>query len=182
MVDVASETQPERGSDVYLCVKGPVQYVCDRALAELIAPKDGVIGTGKGCRGRRRGHGRARRRHRGAVELPHVLAGDVHGGHSQETWDLFNTDESYHPCSIARLGPYPAASTYKAFTGLAALAYGFADTKSDLGLQGSWDGFDTGSPQMCWKHSGHGVLDFRGGVVNSCDVVFYEIAQALLPR
>ena len=31
VVEVASETQPERGSDVYLCVKAPVQYVCDRA-------------------------------------------------------------------------------------------------------------------------------------------------------
>ena len=178
VVEVASETQPERGSDVYLCVKAPVQYVCDRALAELIAPKDGVIGTGKGCAG--------------AVVVMDVRDGGIvalssyptfspetfTGAISQDTWDLFNTDESYHPMlNRAVSGTYPAASTYKAFTGLAALAYGFADTKRTWDCGGSWDGFDTGQPQMCWKHSGHGVLDFRGGVVNSCDVVFYDIGK-----
>ena len=178
VVEVASETQPERGSDVYLCVKAPVQYVCDRALAELIAPKEGVIGTGKGCAGAvvvmdvRDG---------GIVALssyptfsPETFTGTI----SLETWDLFNTDESYHPMlNRAVSGTYPAASTYKAFTGLAALAYGFADTKRTWDCGGSWDGFNTGQRQMCWKHSGHGVLDFRGGVVNSCDVVFYDIGK-----
>ena len=155
-----------------------MQYVCDRALAELIAPKDGVIGTGKGCAG--------------AVVVMDVRDGGIvalssyptfspetfTGAISQDTWDLFNTDESYHPMlNRAVSGTYPAASTYKAFTGLAALAYGFADTKRTWDCGGSWDGFDTGQPQMCWKHSGHGVLDFRGGVVNSCDVVFYDIGK-----
>ena len=73
-------------------------------------------------------------------------------------------------------GLYPAASTYKAFTGLAALEYGFADTSRTWSCSGEWDGWDTGDIQKCWKHSGHGTLDFRGGIVNSCDVVFYDIA------
>lgn len=178
VVEVASETQPERGSDVYLCVKAPVQYVCDRALAELIAPKEGVIGTGKGCAG--------------AVVVMDVRDGGIvalssyptfspetfTGAISQDTWDLFNTGESYYPMLNRVIsGEYPAASTYKAFTGLAALKYGFADTKRTWDCGGSWDGWDTGHPQKCWKHSGHGVLDFRGGVVNSCDVVFYDIAK-----
>ena len=30
---------------------------------------------------------------------------------------------------------------------------------------------------MCWNHSGHGTLDLRGGIVQSCDVVFYWIAH-----
>lgn len=178
VVEVTGETQPTRGSDLYLALKAPVQYVCDHALAELIAPKDGTIGTGKGCAGAvvvmdvRDG---------GVVALssyptftPETFTGTI----SQETWDLFNTDESYHPLlNRAVSGAYPAASTYKAFTGLAALKYGFADTKKTWDCGGSWDGFDTGQPQLCWNHSGHGTLDFRGGVVHSCDVVFYEIAK-----
>ncbi|RDB61274.1 penicillin-binding protein 2 [Gordonibacter sp. 28C] len=176
--EVASETQPSRGSDVYLTIKAPVQYVCDRALAALIAPENGVIGTGKGCAGAvvvmdvRDG---------GVVALssyptfsPETFTGSI----SQDTWDLFNTDESYHPMlNRAVSGTYPAASTYKAFTGLAALAYGFADTKRTWDCGGSWDGFDTGQPQLCWNHNGHGILDFRGGVTNSCDVVFYDIGK-----
>ena len=48
VVEVVSETQPTKGSDLYLTIKAPVQYVCDRALANLVAPVNGVIGTGKG--------------------------------------------------------------------------------------------------------------------------------------
>jgi penicillin-binding protein 2 len=31
----------------------------------------------------------------------------------------------------------------------------------------------------CWKRSGHGWLDMAGGVIQSCDIYFYEVAQAL---
>ena len=51
VVDVVSETKATRGSDVYLTIKGTVQYAADQALAELIAPSGGVIGTGKGVGG-----------------------------------------------------------------------------------------------------------------------------------
>ncbi len=40
---------------------------------------------------------------------------------------------------------------------------------------GSWDGFGSGDVQKCWKKQGHGTLDFRGGIVNSCDTVYYDI-------
>ncbi len=179
VVEVASETQPTRGSDLYLSIKAPVQYVCDRELAAIIAPKDGIIGTGKGVAGAvvvmdvRDG---------GVVAMssyptfsPKVFTGSI----SQETWDLYNTKESYYPLINRTVAAaYPAASTYKAFTGLAALEYGFADAKSTWTCGGSWDGFGSGDVQMCWNHGGHGTLDFRGGIVNSCDVVFYEIGKA----
>ena len=38
VVEVVSETQPTRGSDLYLCLKGPVQYAVDRELQQIIAP------------------------------------------------------------------------------------------------------------------------------------------------
>lgn len=178
IVEVVSETQPTKGSDVYLTIKGPVQYVCDRALAELIAPKDNTIGTGKGTAGAavvmdvRDG---------GIVAMasyptfsPEVFTGGV----SQDVYDLYQADESHLPMyNRAIQGTYPAASTYKAFTGLAALAHGFADASKTWNCTGSWDGWNSGDVQKCWKHSGHGTLDFRGGIVNSCDVVFYEIAK-----
>ncbi|MEG0016547.1 MAG: penicillin-binding protein 2 [Gordonibacter sp.] len=179
VIEITSETQPTRGSDVYLTLKAPVQYVADKALAALIAPKDGTIGTGKGCAGAavvmdvRDG---------GIVALssyPTFSPETFIGGISQETWDLFSTKESYEPLlNRAISGRYPAASTYKAFTGLAALAYGFADTKKTWTCTGSWDGFGSGDWQDCWNHNGHGTIDFRGGIVQSCDTVFYDIGKA----
>ena len=177
VVDVVSETKATRGSDVYLTIKGSVQYAADSALAELIAPGDGVIGTGKGVGGAvvamdvRDG---------GIVALASYPTFDPTnwvGGLSTEANAVYNSDEAHAPLqNRVTAGLYAAASTFKPFTGLAGLEYGFAEGRT-WDCTGSWDGFNTGSPQRCWNHNGHGVLDFRGGIVNSCDVVFYEIAK-----
>lgn len=100
-------------------------------------------------------------------------------GIPQYIWDLYNTEESEAPLvNRAVNGQYAAASTFKAFTSMAGLEYGFADEEKTWVCGGSWDGFQTGSPQKCWLKTGHGTLDLHGGIVNSCDVVFYEIAKA----
>ena len=75
-------------------------------------------------------------------------------------------------------GQYAAASTFKAFTSMAGLQYGFANYDTTWNCTGSWDGFGSGDIQKCWNTKGHGTLDLHGGIVNSCDVVFYEIAKA----
>ncbi len=178
VVEVVSETLPTKGSDIVLTLDSRVQYVADTALAELIAPGD-VIGMGKGVSG-------------AAVVLdvrtgavvamssfptydPNKLTGSI----SEDIWSVYNSEDSYAPLSNRVVnGLYAAASTYKAFTSLAALQYGFADGTSTWDCTGSWDGFGSGDIQKCWNHAGHGVLDLRGGIVNSCDVVFYEIAKA----
>lgn len=178
VVSVESEQQPTRGSDVYLTIKAPVQYVCDKALASLIAPKEGTIGTGLGTAG--------------AIVVMDVNTGGIIamssfptfapetfiGGIEEDTWELYQTEESRYPMLNRVIqGTYPAASTYKAFTGLAALAHGFADKEKKWECTGAWDGWESGDVQMCWNHAGHGELDFRGAIVNSCDVAFYEMAK-----
>lgn len=178
VVRVVSETQPTKGSDVHLAIKGPVQYVADRELAALIAPENGTIGTGSGVAGSvvvmdlRDG---------GIVAMANYPLFDpveFIGAVSSDVYDVYNSKEAQKPLlNRAISGTYPAASTYKTFTGLAALANGFADMKRTWTCNGSWNGWGTGQEQMCWKHSGHGTLDLRGGIVQSCDVVFYQIAH-----
>ena len=178
IVHVESETSPVKGSDLYLTIDSYAQYVADRALASTIAP-GGDIGTGKGVAG--------------AVVAIDAKDGSVlvmasyptfdpshfTNGIPQYIWDLYNTDESEAPLvNRAVNGQYAAASTFKAFTSMAGLEYGFADDKMQWECGGSWDGFETGSPQKCWLRTGHGPLDLHDGIVNSCDVVFYEIAKA----
>ncbi|MGI6105475.1 MAG: penicillin-binding protein 2 [Raoultibacter sp.] len=175
---VVSETEPTKGNDIYLTIKAQVQQVADRALAAMVAP-EGVIGKGKGtaaslvCLDVTDG---------GVVALsnyPTYTPESFIGGISQEVWDLFNTTESHYPLlNRAIAGTYPAASTFKAFTGLAGLEFGFADDKREWDCQGTWTGFGANDPQSCWDLSGHGHLGFRTGVVVSCDTVFYEIAKS----
>ncbi len=175
--EVVSETQPTKGSDVYLTIKAPVQYKVDSLLAELIAPDEGKIGSGTGTAG--------------AVVVMDVRSGGIIamssyptyepsrfvGGISNDDWNLYNNNEGQLMFNRAISGAYPAASTYKAFTGMAGLKYGFATKAKTWVCEGSWDGFGSGDWQDCWLKTGHGELDLREGVVQSCDVVFYEIAK-----
>lgn len=177
VVEVESETPPTRGSDVYLTIRAPVQYVAEMQLMELIAP-DNVIGKGKGSGG--------------AIVALDVTDGSViamasyptfdptmfTGGIAQDVWDLYSTEQSYYPLlNRAISGTYPAASTYKAYTSLAGLKYGFADNKKTWTCGGSWDGFGSGDWQNCWDLEGHGKLNLFKGIRVSCDIVFYEIAK-----
>lgn len=177
VVEVESETPATRGSDVYLTIKAPAQYIAEQELASLIAP-DGVIGKGKGVGG--------------AIVAMDVKDGSIlvmasyptfdptvfTGGIAQDVWDLYATEESYHPLlNRAISGTYPAASTYKAFTSLAGLKYGFADATRTWDCTGSWDGFNSGDIQHCWNLQGHGIVDLHNGVRVSCDTVFYEIGK-----
>ena len=155
--------------------------MADAALAKLIAPSGGVIGTGKGSKG--------------AVVALDVTDGSVlvmasfptfdptnfTGCHlPRSSWDKYHAEKgAYAPLNNNVVsGQFMAASTFKAFTSLAGLEYGFATEGSSWNCTGKWDGFGTGDVQRCWKHDGHGTLDLHGGIVNSCDTVFYEIGKA----
>jgi len=79
-------------------------------------------------------------------------------------------------------GLYPPGSTFKVVTMLAAL-------RNDVARPGTRLAPCTGRYQFggrsfgCWKHDGHGSLDFLGALENSCDVYFYQIGSKLgLPR
>lgn len=179
IVNVVSETAPSRGSDLFLTIDAHAQYVTDKLLASTVAPEDGVIGTGKGVSA--------------CVVAIDVTDGSIivmssyptfdpsylTGGIPQEIWDLYNTEESHSPfVNRAINGQYAPASTFKAFTSMAGLHYGYAGYDSVWNCTGSWDGFGSGDIQKCWDNYGHGTLDLHGGIVHSCDVVFYEIAKA----
>lgn len=174
---VVSEVQPEKGNDIYLTIKAPVQYAVDKMLAELVAPTD-TIGMGKGDSASavvmdvRDGSIVA------MSSYPTYTPESFVGGIATDLWELYARTEDFKPL-LNRVvdGTYAAASTFKAFTGLAGLAYGFADTSRAWDCTGSWDGFNTGAPQRCWLRTGHGAIGFREGIVQSCDTVFYEIGK-----
>lgn len=177
VVSITSETAPAQGSDIYLTIDSAVQYAADKALANLIAPT-GEIGTGSGVAGSvvaldaRDGSVLA------MASYPTFDPSNFTNGIPQDIWDLYNTDESHSPM-LNRVvnGQYAAASTFKAFTSMAGLEYGFATKDRYWVCSGKWDGFNTGVHQWCWEHKGHGALDLSGGIIHSCDTVFYEIAK-----
>ena len=177
VVEVVSETPATRGSDVYLTIKAHAQYVAETALKELIAPNN-IIGEGTGVAGAVVALDCTDGSILCMANYPTFSPATFIGGISQDTWDLYASEASYYPLLNRCIsGTYPAASTFKSFTSLAALKYGFATDKTTWDCGGSWDGFGSGDIQKCWNAGGHGTLDLEGGIVNSCDIVFYEIAK-----
>lgn len=168
---VVGETDPSKGNDVYLTINAQVQHVADTVLADAV--RHGT-GTAASCVVMDVETG-------GIVALANYPTYEPEhfiGGISQDVWDAYQTDESHYPLmNRAIAGTYPAASCFKAFTGLAGLTYGFADSSRTWNCEGTWTGFGEQYPQKCWDHSGHGTIGFRTGIIESCDVVFYEIAK-----
>ena len=178
VVNVISEIEPSKGSDAYLTLDANVQYKADKLLAQTIAP-GGDIGSGSGVSACVVGMNLKT----GGIEVmssyPTFDPTNFSDGIPQDIWELYNSDESHAPLMNRAInGQYAPASTFKAFTSMAGLYHGLADTSSWWVCSGSWDGFGSGDVQNCWQLSGHGGLDLHGGIVNSCDVVYYEIAKA----
>ena len=177
--EVVSEVAPKKGNDVVLTIDARIQYYIDARLAQLIAPDKGTLGSGVGTGGAavvmdvRDGSIIA------MSSYPTYSPGRFVGGISQEVYEIYNNENEQNAPLMNRAisGRYPAASTYKAFTGMAALTRGITDEKREFLCEGAWDGFQSGDWQLCWLHSGHGLMHLREGVVESCDVVFYNIAK-----
>lgn len=177
ILSLASEVEPQRGSDVVLTLDADIQQAAETSLQERIKK---LYDEGRtDC-------------HAGCVVAMDVTNGEVLcmasaptyqpnvfvGGISNDDWDSLSSDSSHYPLmNRAVSGQYPSASTIKPLSALAALDYGIATASSSYDCTGYWTGFGSSSGQWCWQHSGHGWLGLQGGITYSCDVVFYEIGK-----
>jgi penicillin-binding protein 2 len=86
------------------------------------------------------------------------------------------TEDPYRPlANKAVQGVYPPGSTYKMITALAALEAGIATPETTAYCPGH---LEVGGRRFhCWKRGGHGKVDLRKSLVESCDVYYYDIAQ-----
>jgi penicillin-binding protein 2 len=72
-------------------------------------------------------------------------------------------------------GAYPPGSTFKMVTALAALEAGVIDENTTVRCPGF---IEVGGIRFnCWKRGGHGGVDLRRALAESCDVYFYDVSQ-----
>ncbi len=72
---------------------------------------------------------------------------------------------------------YPPGSTFKIVTAIAGLEEGVIDEHTHFACSGS---IRVGNRVAhCWKKGGHGNIDVRRAITESCDVFFYKTAQRL---
>lgn len=100
-------------------------------------------------------------------------------GIDPETFKALNSSPERPLFNRVLYGRYPPGSTVKPFVGLAGLEFG-----AKLGAGKTWcPGFyqlkGHERKYRDWKRSGHGSVDLKRSIVESCDVYFYELALEL---
>ena len=74
-------------------------------------------------------------------------------------------------------GLYPPGSTLKTIVALSALENDVWNPKRYLNCNGVTELY--GEKFHCWKKKGHGYVNLRSAIKESCDVYFYEVARKL---
>ncbi len=86
------------------------------------------------------------------------------------------TENEFRPLANKSVqGVYPPGSTFKMVTALAALEAGVVNPGETVWCPGYKQ---LGNRRFhCWKRAGHGRIDLRNSLVQSCDVYYYEMAE-----
>ena len=96
-------------------------------------------------------------------------------GVSQAQWSEWTHDKRNPLVNKATHGLYAPGSTFKMAVAMAGLESRAITPYDRINCPGYLDLGDTRF--HCWRRGGHGMLDLRGGLKNSCDVYFYEVAR-----
>jgi penicillin-binding protein 2 len=99
------------------------------------------------------------------------------GGIPAPAWRELTTDPSHPLENRATQGMYPPGSTFKVVDSLAGLMDRTLTTSTSYNCPGGiWFG---NREYRCWRKQGHGNVTFHRGLVESCDVFFYDVGQRL---
>ena len=172
---VIQNADPTPGHDVELTIDSKVQQVAERAVLQALDDAHKA---------------KFPNAHAGAAVAVDVRTGEVIAMASVPTYEpslflssiskkqwasLTATDSNYPLNNRAITGLYPAASTFKAMTGLGALQNHLITAGTTVDCAGIWTEMGKQWKKWCWDHAGHGVEDFYGAVRDSCDSYFYHV-------
>lgn len=162
-VDVVEETQSYPGKNIFLSIDMDIQLTAERLLKDkagsIIAmdPRTGEILA--------------------MANSPSFDPSLFAGGVAPEVWQKLASDPSHPLENKALRGVYPPGSTFKVITAAAALEEKLITPETTFHCPG-W--FRVGRRVFrCWKRGGHGDVDMRKAIVQSCDVYFYRVGQML---
>jgi penicillin-binding protein 2 len=96
-------------------------------------------------------------------------------GVDRATWAALNTDEDRPLNDRAIQGRYSPGSTFKMAVALAGLEEGIITP--DFHAQCAGHANFYGRDFKCWKKGGHGSIDLRHAIEQSCDVYFYTVGN-----
>ena len=112
-----------------------------------------------------------------SVSSPTFDANKFVHGISNEDWEKLLSNDKKPLINKPMSGLYPPGSTIKPIVALSALENDIVSTKFTVRCKGSIELY--GQKYHCWKEKGHGFMNLRDAIKQSCDVYFYEISRKL---
>jgi penicillin-binding protein 2 len=151
------------GNNMYLNINLDVQIVVEKALdgkrggCIALEPKTGAVVA--------------------LASRPAFDPNKFASGITKEDWKAITTDKAHPLQNRVIQGRYPPGSTFKILTALKALEDGLINNNTSFTCRG---GFPFGNRVFkCWKKGGHGSVSVHRGIVESCDVFFYNVGLKL---
>lgn len=172
------------GYSVNLTIDAEMQRVAEEALATQIESarraglSDYVSYNGEDCNA-------------GSVVVMGAKTGEVLASASYPDYNLntfsedigrLNSDEARPLVNRATTGLYPPGSTFKIATAVAALAEGIVTPTTIINDTGRYTAYEDYQP-ACWSLTkrgyGHGWVDLRAAIEESCNYYFYKVADEM---
>ena len=101
-------------------------------------------------------------------------------GISQDDWQLIRNDPMKPLVNKTLQGTYSPGSTIKPIVALSALENGIINKNFTVNCRGHKNPLELyGQTYHCWKKEGHGFMNLRNAMKQSCDTYFYEVARKL---
>ena len=98
-------------------------------------------------------------------------------GISQDDWQLIKNNPLKPLTNKTLSGLYSPGSTIKPIVALSALENDVISPNFRVNCTGKTEMY--GETYHCWKKRGHGVVNLKGAIKQSCDSYFYEVARKL---
>jgi len=98
-------------------------------------------------------------------------------GINHDDWQLIRNNPLKPLVNKTLSGLYSPGSTFKPMVALSALENGIIDENFKVNCTGKIEMY--GQTYHCWKKKGHGVVNLKSAMKQSCDTYFYEIARKL---
>ena len=101
-------------------------------------------------------------------------------GISQDDWQLIRNNPMKPLINKSLSGNYSPGSTIKPIVALSVLENEIVNTKFTVNCKGHKHPLELyGQTYHCWKKEGHGFMNMREAIKQSCDTYFYEVARRL---
>ncbi len=113
------------------------------------------------------------------VSAPEYDLNRLTGANRRDYWTELLNDPRKPLFARAVQGVFPPGSIYKMVVAAAALGEHLLDPNETITCHGS---VQIGSRTFgCWNHGGHGAMNLRQALEQSCDVFFYQMGRRLGP-